>query len=53
MMLGGDLIAGPAERGFVVRVRLPVQDADRGQAVVPHHGDLPDADLQLVDERVP
>ena len=53
-MLGGDLVAGPAEHGFVVAARLPVEDADREE-----HGDDPDdgnrrpEDLLLVEDPVP
>ena len=42
-MLGGDLVARPAEQGFVVSARLPVEDADRERA--PTNGNLRDPDM--------
>ncbi len=52
-MLGGDLVARPAEQGFVVTARLPVEDADRGQLRDTHRANLRDPDLQLVEDPVP
>jgi signal transduction histidine kinase len=52
-MLGGDLVARPAEQGFLVSARLPLDDADREQRENPRHGNLRDPDLQLVENPVP
>jgi signal transduction histidine kinase len=52
-MLGGDLVARPAEQGFLVSARLPVEDADREQRENTHHGNLRDPDMQLVENPVP
>jgi signal transduction histidine kinase len=52
-MLGGDLVARPAEQGFLVSARLPVEDTDREQRENTHHGNLRDPDMQLVENPVP
>jgi signal transduction histidine kinase len=52
-MLGGDLIARPAEHGFVVAARLPVEDADREQPAVTDRATLRHPDLLLVEDPVP
>jgi signal transduction histidine kinase len=52
-MLGGDLVARPAGRGFVVTARLPVEDADREHRGDPEQGNLHGRDLQLVEDPVP
>lgn len=52
-MLGGDLVARPAEQGFVVSARLPVEDADREPRETTHDGNLRDPDMQLVENPVP
>jgi signal transduction histidine kinase len=50
-MLGGDLVAGPAEQGFMVSARLPVEDTDRPAAGPDGHAPQPDP--PLVEEGVP
>ena len=52
-MLGGDLVARPAEQGFLVSARLPVEDTDREQRENTYHGNLRDPDMQLVENPVP
>jgi signal transduction histidine kinase len=51
-MLGGDLVARPAQQGFVVSARLPVEDADREQLGTTRQGDLRDPDRRLVEDPV-
>jgi signal transduction histidine kinase len=51
-MLGGRLVARPAEQGFVVAARLPVEDADQEQLGDPGHGNLRDTDLERVEDPV-
>jgi signal transduction histidine kinase len=50
-MLGGDLVAGPVEQGFMVSARLPLEDAV--QQPVGASGDVPEPDRQLIEEGVP
>ena len=52
-MLGGDLVARPAEQGFVVTALLPLEDADRVPLGETDYGNLREPDLQLVEDPVP
>ena len=58
-MLRGDLVAGPAETGFRVEARLPIDDAGRSHVdgaerlPDPVPGPLREPDLALVEGRVP
>ena len=52
-MLGGFLIAAPAEQGFTVSARLPVEDHDRKPLTDPDRARLPGPDMQLVEGGVP
>ena len=52
-MLGGNLVAGPTEQGFLVSARLPVEEPDPKPVTYPGRDSLPDPELQLVEPGVP